>query len=200
MNDLIIFSSLLTSISIVLLLIIIYFIFKQTKITKHYLDSIKDHSSVTKIDEDTISSNLTYNEMFPQITLINSLLNKPEELSVISDNEKLILITGTGCTPCEATLNTLANYKLDNLLPELIIFTYTPNGFGEDDVKKHLNMVHALTSKSYIVSEEILDNMGIFSFPSLIIVQPNGRIYGTFRGHIDAVQKYLRFDIGSNVS
>lgn len=121
--------------------------------------------------------------IFPQLQVLSLDQQESMALELSRSKESVILITLLGCESCEQTLKQMRMYNFLAFEFDLIILTFLYPGvyYSDDKLARHTHFLEELTaSRKYIVLEEIINQLEINSFPTLMRVKPDGKVVGTY--------------------
>ncbi|MET3847705.1 hypothetical protein [Paenibacillus sp. OAE614] len=173
-----------------------YYLWKITKLFKRVNLKITDIESAM-----TVNKNINYladyglveGEEFPAISVMNDR-GISQELKLSEGKENIILITGIGCLPCEDTLSKIAHVDLKKVNQNLIFLSFdNPNSTQIEVRERHLKLVSNISDSQMIIDEKVLSVLKTNSFPTLIKVNPDGKVQGTYSGHYQSIVNHLEF-------
>jgi len=138
---------------------------------------------------------LTKGEEIPNISVMNFESKKVQTPVFSEEKENLILITGIGCQPCEEVLFRMASYDPETIEQNITLLSFDPiQGITESSREKHLKLVENVNkNQKLIINEQGLDDLKVNTFPTLIRVDKNKKVVGTYSGHYESMINHLNF-------
>lgn len=121
--------------------------------------------------------------IFPELQVLKMDTQQPMTLELSDSTETVVLITLLGCQSCEQTLKQMKMYNFNAFDFDMIVLTFLYPGvyYADDKIARHDAFLKELTvRKKFIVLEEVINQLEIISFPTLIRITPDGKVIGTY--------------------